>query len=274
MGNESGEWIMHGMNWDNPDCIHSVDEAIKYINEFGFLPLFKNDIDGFSLEERTVPEYWWSDNPVVDPWMWRAIIARRHDIVYGKFFDKKAGFISKKWLPVFANYRRDGYDFDALYDDGKAPNKHKKIMVNFMEDNADSEIYSNELKKQAGFGKDGEKGFDGAITNLMMQTYLCNCDFKKRVNKRGIEYGWDEEYKDLLLERKEILRSNGFINKLQPRFEAICERLQEIDNETQKKLWGEVVLKDSEDEDIDFSFRDTSENVFQRKTGGWRMDFS
>ena len=153
--------------------------------------LFKNDIDGFSLEERTVPEYWWSDNPEIDPWMWRAIIARRHDIVYGKFFDKKAGFISKKWLPVFANYRRDGYDFDALYDDGKAPNKHKKIMVNFMDDNADSEIYSNELKKQAGFGKDGEKGFDGAITNLMMQIYLCNCDFKKRVNKRGIEYGWD-----------------------------------------------------------------------------------
>lgn len=148
MGNESGEWIMHGINWDNPDCIHSVDEAIKYINGFGFLPLFKNDIDGFSLEERTVPEYWWSDNPEIDPWMWRAIIARRHDIVYGKFFDKKAGFISKKWLPVFANYRRDGYDFDALYDDGKAPNKHKKIMVNFMEDNADSEIYSNELKNK------------------------------------------------------------------------------------------------------------------------------
>ena len=55
MENESGEWIMHGMKWDNPDCIHSVDEAIEYINEVGFLPLFKNDIDGFSLEERTVP---------------------------------------------------------------------------------------------------------------------------------------------------------------------------------------------------------------------------
>ena len=75
MGNESGEWIMHGMKWDNPECIHSVDEAIKYINELGFLPLFKNDIDGFSLEERTVPEYWWSDDPEIDPWMWRAIIA-------------------------------------------------------------------------------------------------------------------------------------------------------------------------------------------------------
>ena len=72
MGNESGEWIMHGMKWDNPDCIHSIDEAIKYINKFGFLSLLKNNIDGFSLEERTVPEYWWSDDPEIDPWMWRA----------------------------------------------------------------------------------------------------------------------------------------------------------------------------------------------------------
>ena len=93
MGNESGEWIMHGMKWNNPECIHSVDEAIEYINKVGFLPLFKNNIDGFSLEERTVPEYWWSDDPEIDPWMWLAIIARRHDIAYGKFFDKKAGFM-------------------------------------------------------------------------------------------------------------------------------------------------------------------------------------
>ena len=142
MGNKSGEWIMHGMKWDNPDCIHSVDEAIKYINEFGFLPLFKNDIDGFSLEERTVPEYWWSDNPEIDPWMWRAIIARRHDIVYGKFFDKKAGFISKKWLPVFANYRRDGYDYvTSCYKDN--PQDSWKQIVDYMH-----EMYPEATDKQ------------------------------------------------------------------------------------------------------------------------------
>ena len=142
MGNESGEWIMHGMKWDNPDCIHSVDEAIKYINEFGFLPLFKNDIDGFSLEERTVPEYWWSDDPEIDPWMWRAIIARRHDIVYGKFFDKKAGFISKKWLPVFANYRRDGYDYvTSCYKD--SPQDSWKQIVDYMH-----EMYPEATDKQ------------------------------------------------------------------------------------------------------------------------------
>ena len=81
-------------------------EAIEYINEVGFLPLFKNDIPGFSLEERTVPEYWWSEDSEHDPWEWREIIARRGDVAYGKFFDKKAGFISKEWMPYFVNYRR------------------------------------------------------------------------------------------------------------------------------------------------------------------------
>lgn len=186
-----GQWIMYGVEWEDEECLHTVDEAIEYINEVGFLPLFKNDIPGFSLEERTVSKYWWCDDPKVDPWMWRAIIASRGDIMYGKFFDKKAGFISKKWVPTFANYRRNGYDFDALYEDGLAPLKHKKIMSHFIDDKIDAEIYSNELKQISGFGKGGEKGFEGAITNLSMQMYLCNCDFKKRINKAGKEYGWD-----------------------------------------------------------------------------------
>ena len=138
-----------------------------------------------------MPEYWWSEDSEHDPWVWREIIARSGKIAYGKFFDKKAGFISVKWLPVFANYRRRGYDFDALYEDGLAPLKHKKIMANFMEDKAESEILSNQLKAMSGFGKDGEKGFDGAVTSLMMQMYLCNCDFRKRKNKKGEEYGWN-----------------------------------------------------------------------------------
>ncbi len=191
MGNESGTWIMYGVDWHDPECIHTVDEAIAYINEVGFLPLFKNEIPGFSLEERTCAEFWWSEDPKVDPWIWREQIARSGEVAYGKFFDKKAGFISLKWLSVFANYRRDGYDFDALYEDGKAPLKHKKIMDHFMDGNADEELLSNDLKKKAGFGKGGEKGFEGAITTLMMELYLCNCDFRKRVNKRGEDYGWN-----------------------------------------------------------------------------------
>ena len=40
MPNEGGTWVMHGVSWDDPECIHTVDEAIAYINMVGFLPLF------------------------------------------------------------------------------------------------------------------------------------------------------------------------------------------------------------------------------------------
>ena len=79
-------------------------------------------------------------------------------MAFGKFFDKKAGFISKKWFSYFANYRRDGYDFDALWDDEKASRRQKKIMDLFGEENSEKEYYSNEVKQNAGYGKEGENG--------------------------------------------------------------------------------------------------------------------
>lgn len=190
MANESGTWIMYGVSEDDPECIHTVEEAMEYVDKVGFLPLFKNEIPGFSLEERTVPDYWWSGDALRDPWEWREIIAKSGMIAYGKFFDKKAGFISREWIPYFANHRRDGYDFDALWEDEKASVRQKKIMDLFAEDNSDAELYSFEVKQKAGFGKEGEKNFEGTITDLQMKLYLVNRDFRLRKNKKGQEYGW------------------------------------------------------------------------------------
>ena len=188
MANESDVWVMHGVAEDDPGCIHTVEEAITCINEIGFLPLFRNEIPGFSLEERTVPEHWWSDDPLRDPWQWRKIIAGSRKVAYGKYFAGKAGFISVKWLPYFANYRRDGYDFDALWDDEKASLRQKKIMDLFEKEDG---LCSFEVKQKAGFGKGGEKNFEGTITRLQMQTYLCIRDFRQKKNKAGRGYGMD-----------------------------------------------------------------------------------
>ena len=53
MAIENGEWIMRGLDWNNPYRIRSWQELIHWINEVGFLPLFKNEIGGFSTEEHT-----------------------------------------------------------------------------------------------------------------------------------------------------------------------------------------------------------------------------
>lgn len=187
MANEGRTWIMYGVDENDPYCIHTAEQLIEYINEIGFLPLFKNEIPGFSVEERTVAHYWWSGDRERDPWEWREIIAKSEKVAYGKFFNKKAGFISLEWLSYFANFRRGGYDFDALWDDAKANIRQKKIMDLFLNG---EELLSSEIKRMAGFGKTGEKNFEGIITELQMQMYLCVRDFHRKRNKAGFNYGW------------------------------------------------------------------------------------
>jgi len=187
MGNEMENWVSHGLSIDDETRIKTVEQLEQWIEEVGFLPLFRNEIGGFSVEEHTAKDHWWSGNNDVDPWQWREIITKRGNIAYGKFFHNRAGFISKEWFPHIANYRRDGYDFDSLYEDGKAAYRLKKIMDLFEQSDL---LASHEMKTKAGFGKGGEKNFDGTITKLQMQTYLIVHDFKRKINKKGAEYGW------------------------------------------------------------------------------------
>ena len=123
----AGEWIMRGCRENDSFCLHSPGDLLDLIREVGFLPLFSNDIPGFSVEERTQPAHWWTDDPL-DPWAWRQRIAPDDGAAYGKFFDKKAGFVSKEWFPVFANFRRDGYDWEGMYQDGKMNARCKRIL--------------------------------------------------------------------------------------------------------------------------------------------------
>ena len=186
MYERDGEWIMEGLEAHDPKRIKCIEELYEYIDTVGFLPLFCSHVPGFSLEELTASSAWFSGEEE-DPWHWRSIAATEGKVVYGKFFGKKAGFISKEWFPYFASYRRDGYDFDTLYELGEASRKAKLLMDAL--DGRES-VPSHMLKELAGFGRNGEKGFDGAITNLMMQTYVVICGFERKLNKNGEEYGW------------------------------------------------------------------------------------
>ena len=188
----NGEWYMKGCAAHDPKRLRTVEAAAALIREMGFLPLFSNDIPGFSVEERTWAGDWWTDDPARDPWAWRQILSRQPDLVYGKFFDRRAGFISAEWFPVFANYRRNGYDFDTLIDEGLAPHRAQKLMQPFLTDGMpnDASLHSFRLKELAGFGKGGEKNFEGVLTDLEMQSYLCIADFRQRLNKAGNPYGW------------------------------------------------------------------------------------
>ncbi|MBQ9680177.1 MAG: hypothetical protein IJV48_05805 [Ruminococcus sp.] len=168
--------------------IHSKAELIKAIDTFGFLPFFENSVAGFSIEEHIDPDCWYDNETGSWPvWEWKGPVIRETGCAYGKFFEKKACYISPEWFPDFANYRRDGYDFDARYDDGLAPLKDKQL-YDLIEANAP--ILSKELKKIGDYRKGGVKGFDTIITRLQSQGYVIISDFVYMKDRFGEPYGW------------------------------------------------------------------------------------
>lgn len=165
--------------------LRSPEDVRETVQRLGFLPFFRNEIPGFSIEEHTPPALWFTEIP--GPWEWKGELARDKDLIYGKFFRGRAGFLRRDWFAVFANYRRDGYDFDARFDDGLASLRDKSLYDVAAERGS---LSSKELKVLAGYGKGGEKGFDGRVTRLQMQTYLLISDFVYALDRYGREYGW------------------------------------------------------------------------------------
>ena len=166
--------------------ITSAMELEALVQQMGFLPFFPCAIPDFSIEAFTPSRYWFVEG-VDGPWEWRMELARRGVVAYGKLFSRKAGLVSREWYPDLANYRRDGYDFDARYEEGLASHREKRIMDVLLREGP---TLSKDLKRLAGFGGDGLKGFDTEITSLQMQTYITVHSFEYARDKHGKPYGW------------------------------------------------------------------------------------
>ena len=165
--------------------IRQKEDLIRAVNDLGFLPFFQNSIEGFSIEEHADPKIWFGD--IEGPWEWKGPVIRELRCAYGKFFGKKAAYISKEWFPDFANYRRDGYDFDARFDDELASYQDKKLF-DLVDTNAP--VLSKNLKQLGNYRKGGNKGFDTVMTRLQAECYVIISDFKYMTDKYGQRYGW------------------------------------------------------------------------------------
>ncbi len=161
--------------------LRSADELRTLVNEIGCIPLFRSCIPGFSVEELTPDEYWFKED-TVGPWEWRTEIAASREIAYAKLFKNKYAFVSMEIYPHLANYRRNGYDFDARVDDGLVKDSERRLYELI----SSGKQLSVELRKAfAG------KGFESAVTALQMSTYITCSGFDRRLNKRGETYGWE-----------------------------------------------------------------------------------
>ena len=168
------------------NAIHSDAELMEYIQVIGFLPLLGSGIRGFSAEEvvddecRYVvyPDGGW-DWPL---WKWKGTIVTEGNCVYGKFFDGKAGFISREWWPDFCNYRRNRH---PAPDEGSV---EESILMTLEEHGS---LITRQLRAACGFTGPKMRGrFDAYVTRLQMATRIVTEDFVYPRDRHNRPYGW------------------------------------------------------------------------------------
>lgn len=135
--------------------ISTEQELIDAVDEYGILPFWsEQSFCAFSMSAVNFNAFW----------VLRERAVNSQKIAYGKFVNKKATFVSLALLPHLCALRRDGYDFDSLSDEGKAPHREITVMENIAKDGT----RSYELGKSLGM-----RGYDGVVTSLQNKTYLC-----------------------------------------------------------------------------------------------------
>ena len=173
--------------------VRSKQDLIDAVGEYGIVPYFSTSIPGFSLEEHCPPAILFNDTEE-NTWEWKGPVIQATGCAYGKFFEKKAAYVRKDLFLDLANYRRDGYDFDARYDDGLARFQDKQLF-DLIDESAP--VLSRVLRQSGGYAysgrwqkTEGKKGFDASITRLQEQCYVIISNFVYTLDRNGNRRGW------------------------------------------------------------------------------------
>lgn len=166
--------------------IHSCAQLIEVVQQIGFLPLLRSGIPGFSAEEmvaddchyQLLPDGGW-DWPL---WNWKGPAVNEGNSVYGKFFNGKAGFVSRAWWPDLCNHRR------ATRPTPQEGSIEEAILAVLSEHGS---LITRELRAACGFtGPKMRSRFDAYVTRLQMGCRIVTEDFVYPIDRHGHQYGW------------------------------------------------------------------------------------
>ena len=166
--------------------IHNATELMDYIQQVGFLPLLDSGIAGYSADEAVDPDcrYVLLDDGGWDwpLWDWKGPIVTESDCVYGKFFNKKAGFVSRSWWPDLYNWRRHSHP-------APSPGSIEETILMTLREHGS--MITRDLRRACGFTEPKMRSrFDGYVTRLQMACRVVTEDFVYPQDKHGKRYGW------------------------------------------------------------------------------------
>jgi hypothetical protein len=166
------EFRSHTFGYHQKDRLKTKDEAIRYVNERGYIYFWP--ITGIILPslwgavsgDRPVPNE--HDDPGHISWDWKDSLLGKHVWYYGKILRKKATIISMEIAPYFyaltENYGSPEEDYLTIYEQGRMTQEAKAVYEALLEH---SPLDTITLRKKAHLtSQDSESRFNRALTDL------------------------------------------------------------------------------------------------------------
>lgn len=167
--------------------IDSKERLEQAVLAYGLLPFFRSPVPSLSVEEMAAPGFLFGDmRDDYGCWDWKGPVIQAMNNAYGKFFRRKAGFVSLSLLPDFINYRRAAYPL--------APGSVEEQILHLIRRHEG--LTSSELrgiiygKRPAAAPAPRRQALEAPLQRLQMSGRLLIADFEYKYSAKGERYGW------------------------------------------------------------------------------------
>ena len=154
------------------------ESMLALIRELGIVPFFSNPIAGYSVEEHTPKDQWFTDENL-GPWDWKIECVRSGDIAYGKFlWGGKASFARADVYRELINWRRPLPKY--------SPTGDQQIVLDYLAEHGSVSV--PEVRQLLGVKKSAA---DALLSKLQMQTRIVTGDIERVYRGPALTYnGW------------------------------------------------------------------------------------
>ena len=158
--------------------VRDAESMLRLILEYGIIPFFENPIPGYSVEEHTLPECWFTEDNL-GPWDWKIHCVQSGQVAYGKFlWGGKAAFATIEVFRELMNWRRSLPRY--------APTEDQARILDYVEEHGTISI--PEVRSLLGIKKSAA---DALIARLQLQTRLVTGDILRVYRGADLSYsGW------------------------------------------------------------------------------------
>lgn len=163
---------------------------LELVENLGFMP-FSPILDGLpSLPEYTIQKNWFTDDPDIDPWLWKYRASQEKKLAFGNILGGQKGFISSRMYPVFYNGFHPHESFEERWVEGLISVTTRKLWQLF--DNY-GKLSTSDMKRALHVSlKKGGSRLDASIKELQRDFYITVDGSTLKTDKQGKKYGWYE----------------------------------------------------------------------------------